>query len=67
MITHGNSRREALTRMKRCLEVTVIEGIRTNLTLHQRILSDPEFQAGRFNTRFLEKYFAPADLARKAD
>jgi acetyl-CoA carboxylase biotin carboxylase subunit len=67
MITHGNSRREALTRMKRCLEVTVIEGIRTNLALHQRILSDPEFQAGRFNTRFLEKYFVPADLARKAD
>src|SRR6478752_3056376 len=47
IIVHGRDRSEAIARMQRTLEMTVIEGIRTTIPLHLRILSDPEFVAGR--------------------
>ena len=66
LITHGKDRAEAIARMRRSLELMVVEGIRTNIPLHLRILADPEFQAGRISTGFLERYFAPpAELAQK--
>ena len=42
--------------MRRTLEMTVIDGIRTSIPLHLRILSDPDFVAGRINTAFMERY-----------
>ena len=47
LMTHGRDRAEAIARMRRCLEVMVVEGIKTNLPLHRRILEDPDFLAGR--------------------
>ena len=41
--------------MRRTLEMTVIEGISTTVPLHLRILSDPEFVAGRFDTGFMDR------------
>jgi acetyl-CoA carboxylase biotin carboxylase subunit len=58
LMTHGRDRAEAIARMKRCLEVMVIEGIKTNVPLHRRILDDADFVAGRFDTRFMDR-FAP--------
>jgi acetyl-CoA carboxylase biotin carboxylase subunit len=58
VMTHGRDRKEAIARMKRCLDLTVIEGIRTNIPLHRRILDDPDFVAGKIDTRFMER-FAP--------
>jgi len=55
LITHGQDRKEAIQRMKRALDMFVIEGIYTTIPLHERILSDEDFVAGRFDTSFLSK------------
>jgi acetyl-CoA carboxylase biotin carboxylase subunit len=41
--------------MKRTLEMTVIEGIKTSIPLHLRILADPDFIAGKLSTSFMER------------
>ena len=56
LIVHGRDRREAIARMRRALEMTIIEGIRTSVPLHLRILNDPDFQAGKMNTSFMERF-----------
>jgi acetyl-CoA carboxylase biotin carboxylase subunit len=62
LMTHGRDRAEAIARMRRCLDVMVIEGIKTNIPLHRRILDDADFVAGRFDTRFMDR-FAPEKRA----
>jgi len=62
LMTHGRDRAEAIARMKRSLDVMVVEGIRTNIPLHRRIMEDPDFIAGRFDTSFMER-FAPQKKA----
>ena len=59
VIAHGVNRDEALARMRRALGMTVIEGIETTVPVHLKILDDPDFQAGRLTTAFMER-FAPA-------
>ena len=61
IIVHGRDRQEAIARMKRTLEMTVIEGIKTTIPLHLRILGDPEFVAGKLNTSFMERFLARAN------
>jgi len=56
LMTHGRTRAEAIARMKRCLDVMVVEGIKTNIPLHRKILDDPDFVAGRFDTGFMERF-----------
>ncbi|MGQ0734561.1 MAG: acetyl-CoA carboxylase biotin carboxylase subunit [Acidobacteriota bacterium] len=56
VIAHGRDRQEAIARMKRTLEMSVVEGIRTTIPLHLKILSDPDFVAGRLSTHFMERY-----------
>jgi acetyl-CoA carboxylase, biotin carboxylase subunit len=56
LMAHGRDRKEAIARMRRCLELMVVEGIKTNIPLHRRIMDDPDFQAGRVDTRFMERY-----------
>ncbi len=56
LMTHGRTRQEAIARMKRCLDVMVVEGIKTSIPLHRKILDDPDFVAGRFDTGFLERF-----------
>ena len=56
IIVHGRDRQEAIARMRRTLEMTVIEGIKTSIPLHLKILSDPDFIAGRLSTSFMERY-----------
>src|SRR6202158_3542991 len=55
LIVKGRDRREAIGRMKRALEMFVIEGIKTSIPLHRKIFADPEFASGRFDTHFLER------------
>jgi acetyl-CoA carboxylase, biotin carboxylase subunit len=55
LIVKGRDRAEAVGRMKRALEMFVIEGIKTSVPLHRRIFADPEFAAGRFDTHFIER------------
>ncbi|MGE5360851.1 MAG: acetyl-CoA carboxylase biotin carboxylase subunit [Bacteroidales bacterium] len=65
IMAYGRDRQEAIQRMRRALDLTVIEGIKTSVPLQQRILADPDFAAGRFNTSFMERFLAsgPAKLA----
>jgi acetyl-CoA carboxylase biotin carboxylase subunit len=55
LITRGNNRMEAISRMRRSLEVMVVEGIRTNVTLHRRIVNDPDFIRGNLDTGYLDR------------
>jgi acetyl-CoA carboxylase biotin carboxylase subunit len=59
LIVTGATRAEAIERSIRALESYRIEGIKTNIPLHLRILKDPVFQAGDLNTRFLEQHAKP--------
>jgi len=56
LITYGDTRDEAISRMRRSLDVMVVEGIKTNIPLQKKILADPDFVRGSFSTRFLERY-----------
>ena len=56
LIVHANSRSEAIRKMERSLEMFVIEGVKTTIPLHQRIMRDADFAAGRFDTKFMERY-----------
>jgi len=70
IIVHGRDRQEAIARMRRVLEMTVIEGIRTSVPLHLKILNEADFQAGRLNTGFMERFMPkqkkPTSLAESA-
>ena len=57
MIAFGKSRSEAISRMQRALEMTIVEGVKTTIPLHQKILADPDFRSGRISTRFLDRWF----------
>ncbi len=55
LIAYGKDRCEAIQRMKRALDMFVIEGIQTTIPLHEQILSHPDFIGGKFDTAFLSK------------
>jgi len=55
LITHGPTRDIALARMRTALDETIIEGIKTNIPLHRRLVDDAAFQAGGTNIHYLEK------------
>jgi acetyl-CoA carboxylase biotin carboxylase subunit len=56
LIVHGADREEAIRRAKRALGMFLIGGVRTSIPLHQRILDDAEFVAGRLSTQFMERF-----------
>jgi acetyl-CoA carboxylase, biotin carboxylase subunit len=56
IITYGRNRQESINRMKRALDMTVVEGVQTTISLHQSILRSDDFQAGRIHTHFLENW-----------
>ncbi len=67
IIVHGRDRSEAIARMRRVLEMTVVEGIKTTIPLHLRILNDPDFIAGKLSTSFMEKFLARSPRGRLAE
>jgi acetyl-CoA carboxylase, biotin carboxylase subunit len=58
LVVRGKDRNEAISRMGRALEMFIVEGIFTTIPLHRRILADPEFRAGKFDTGFIERFLA---------
>ena len=56
LVVHAPSRPEAVLRMERALEMFIVEGVRTSIPLHQRIMKEPDFLAGRLDTGFMERY-----------
>jgi len=55
LITHGKDREEAIMRMRRALEMFIVEGIYTTIPLHRQILQSEEFLEGKLDTKFLER------------
>ncbi len=56
LVVHGKNRTEAISRMARALEMFVVEGISTSIPMHEKIVADPDFRAGNFDTRFLVRF-----------
>ncbi len=56
LIVHGKNRAEAISRMARALEMFIVEGISTSIPIHEKIMADPDFRAGKFDTRFLARF-----------
>ena len=65
LIVHARTRELAIARMKRALDVMVIEGIKTTIPLHQKIMDDPKFRKGDIDTNFMEYFLAKN--ARKSE
>ena len=64
LICWGDSREVAIDRMRRALNEYVIEGIKTNIPFLKRVLSNPAFVAGKYDTRIVEQILAePTDPA----
>jgi acetyl-CoA carboxylase, biotin carboxylase subunit len=56
LVVRGRDRAEAISRMSRALDMFVVEGIHTTIPLHKRIMADPDFRAGNFDTKFMERF-----------
>jgi len=56
LIVHARNRELAIARMQRALDVMVIEGIKTTIPLHQKIMADERFRKGDFSTKFMEEF-----------
>jgi acetyl-CoA carboxylase biotin carboxylase subunit len=65
IITYGRDRTEAIARMRRTLEMTVVDGIKTTIPLHLKILQDPDFIAGRLSTSFMERFLKEKPASKK--
>ncbi len=57
LICHGNSRLEAIARMRRALEEIVIEGIATTIPFHLQVMNNEKFLSGDISTKFIEENF----------
>ena len=58
VIAHGNTRMEAVSRMRRLLDLMVVEGIKTTIPLLRRIMTHRDFLEGRISTHYLERLLA---------
>jgi acetyl-CoA carboxylase biotin carboxylase subunit len=56
LIVHARTRELAIARMSRALDMMVVEGIKTTIPLHQKIMADEKFQKGEFSTKFMEEF-----------
>jgi acetyl-CoA carboxylase biotin carboxylase subunit len=63
LIVHGKDREEAIARMERALSQFVVQGIETSIPLHREIFADPDFRAGNFDTKFMERFLAQRSSA----
>jgi acetyl-CoA carboxylase biotin carboxylase subunit len=56
LIVYGSNRDSCIRRLKRALEEFVVEGMKTTIPLHQRLVRDPEFLAGDYTIKWLERW-----------
>jgi acetyl-CoA carboxylase biotin carboxylase subunit len=56
LIAYGQDREEAIARMRRALDMFIVEGIHTSIPLHQKIMAEADFQAGKFDTNFIKRF-----------
>jgi acetyl-CoA carboxylase biotin carboxylase subunit len=60
LIVHADTRDDAIRRMQRALDEFIVEGVKTTIPMHMKILADPDFQQGDISTKFMERYYNPA-------
>ncbi|WP_207537788.1 acetyl-CoA carboxylase biotin carboxylase subunit [Sabulicella rubraurantiaca] len=60
LVVHAPTRAGAIARARRALDEMVVDGIRTTLPLHRRIMDDPEFQSGDYTIHWLERFVSRA-------
>ena len=58
LIVYGKTREAAMMRLRRALEETVIEGVKTTIPLHQALLAEPDIQDGAYTIKWLEEWLA---------
>ena len=58
LIVYGTTRERCIMRLRRALEEYVIEGMKTTIPLHQKLIRDPEFLAGEYTIKWLEEWLA---------
>ncbi|MCX7815252.1 MAG: acetyl-CoA carboxylase biotin carboxylase subunit [Tepidimonas ignava] len=63
IIVHGDTREQALARMRGALAEVVVEGIKTNVPLHRELMVDANFEAGGTNIHYLESWLAQRERA----
>lgn len=66
LITYGDDRQEAIMRMRRALDMFLVDGIHTTIPLHRRIMEDEEFIRGDIDTKYLERLLCPSAKAQAA-
>ena len=63
LLSFGNDRNQAISRMLRALDEYRISGVITNIEFHKEILVHPEFVAGNLTTHFIDEHYKPAEGA----
>jgi len=63
LIVHARTRELAIARMQRALDMMVIEGIKTTIPLHKKIMADEKFKKGDFSTKFMEEFNYKSEAA----
>jgi acetyl-CoA carboxylase biotin carboxylase subunit len=58
LIVYGSNRQSCIRRLRRALEEFVVEGMKTTIPLHQKLVDDPEFRAGDYTIKWLEQWLA---------
>ncbi|HEY0413818.1 MAG TPA: acetyl-CoA carboxylase biotin carboxylase subunit [Allosphingosinicella sp.] len=61
LIVYGSTRERCIMRLRRALEEFVIDGLKTTIPLHQKLIDDPEFQRGDYTIKWLEAWLARAE------
>jgi len=56
LIVVAQTRPEAILKMKRALDEYIIEGIKTTIPFHQKLMDDPKFKEGDFTTAFMDTF-----------
>jgi len=64
LIVYGRDRDECIRRLRRALEEFVVEGMKTTIPLHQRLVRDPEFLSGDYTIKWLERWLAKESAAQ---
>jgi acetyl-CoA carboxylase biotin carboxylase subunit len=59
LIVHAATRDDAIMRMQRALDEFIIEGVKTTIPMHKKILADEDFKQGNISTKFMERYYNP--------
>src|SRR3546814_582862 len=67
LITVAQTRDEAISTMERALSEFVIEGVKTTIPFHQRLMQDPNYRAGNFTTKFMENFDLSENGAERSE